>query len=206
VEDQIERQIGKISSEASSDPKQALADAMNLPTSNPTGSPGFTSPRVVVLLNIANATVEKNPAIAKSALDELRKSVDSMEPFQKGRNLSESARLYLKLGEIDSAKKCLEELQKAAEQTYKKDTDATDPNQAFKAQWPSTALWLDTTKLSARVSPELADQVATNVEDPEIAGAVRVAYANALLGAPESNSDVVMWHKNGQNIVRFDKP
>jgi len=205
VEDQIERQIGKISSEASSDPKQALSDAMSLPVSNPTGPPGFASPRVVVLMNIANANVDKNPAIAKPALDELRKSIDSLKPFQKGRNLSESARLYLKLGEIDSAKKCVEELQKAAEQTYKEDTDADDPNQAFKAEWPSTALWLDSVKLSARISPLLAEQAATTIEDPEIADAVRVAYANELIGAPESTSDIVQWHKNGQSIMRFDK-
>lgn len=205
VEDQMERQISKVSSEASSDPKQALSDAMSLPVSNQTGPPGFTSPRVVVLMNIANANVDKNPAIAKSALDELRKSIDSLKPFQKGRNLSESARLYLKLGEIDSAKKCVEELQKAAEQTYKEDTDADDPNQAFKAQWPSTALWLDSVKLSARISPLLAEQAATTIEDPEIADAVHVAYANELIGAPESSSDIVQWHKNGQSIMRFDK-
>ena len=205
VEDQIQRQIGKISSEASSDPKQALSDAMNLPVSNPTGPPGFSSPRAVALMNIANASVEKNPAVAKSALDELRKNVDSLKPFQKGRNLSESARLYLKLGEIDSAKKCLEELQKAAEQTYKEDTDADDPNQAFKAQWPSTALWLDSVRLTARISPLLAEQTATAIEDPEISDAVRVAYANELIGAPESSSDIVQWHKNGQSIMRFDK-
>jgi hypothetical protein len=206
AEDQIDRQLSTIDSEAATNPKQALADAMGLPASNPVGPAPFSSPRVVVLMHIAKSTVDKNPTIAKSALDELRKNVDSLQPFQRGRNLSESVRLYLKLGEIDSAKKCLEQLQKAADQTYKEDTDATDPNQAFKAEWPSTALWLETVKLTARISPEQAEQTATEITDLEIADAVRVSYANALIGASESGSDIAQWHKNGQSFTRFDQP
>ena len=116
--------------------------------------------------------------------------------------MSESARLYIKLGEIDSAKKCLEELQKAAEQTYKEDNDASDPIKAFKAQWPSTALWLATTTISAKISGDLAEQIT----DPEIAAAVRVAYANALIGAPVSSSVVVRLHQNGQKMATFIEP
>lgn len=201
MEDQIERQMSLISSEASGNPKQALADAMNLPVSNPAGPPGFSSPRVFVLMQIAKAIVEKNPSIAKSALDEAQKNLDALEPFQRGRKLSDSARLYLKLGETDSAKKCLDALQKAAEQAYKEDTDANDPNQAFKGQWPSAALWLADVTISARISSELAEQASASITDPEIAGATRVAYANELIGASNSGFDVARWHKNGQNMT-----
>jgi hypothetical protein len=206
VQDELERQINTVSSEASSNPKQALADAMNLPASNPIGPPGLSSPRALVLMKIANAAVEKNPAIAKSALDELRKNLDSITPFQKGRDLSECAGLYLKLGEIDSARKCLEELRKAAEQAYKEDTDASDPNQAFKAQWPSTALWIKDMNLSARISPDLVEQANSSISDPEIATAVRVAYADALIGVPDSISQVERRHKNGQYITSLNEP
>ena len=59
AEDQLAQQMNAISSEASSNPKQALADAMNLPASNPAGPPGFASPRAYVLMRIAKAAGPK---------------------------------------------------------------------------------------------------------------------------------------------------
>jgi hypothetical protein len=104
VENEIDRRVRLISLECSKDPTQALTDAMNLPQSNPIQS-GFCSPRLVALMNVANATVEQEPTIARTALDESRKNLEGIQPSQQGRSLTEATQLYLKLGEIESAKK-----------------------------------------------------------------------------------------------------
>src|SRR6266850_222430 len=158
------------------------------------------------LMSVASGTVEQEPTIARAALDESRKNLEGIQPFQQGRSLTEATQLYLKLGEIESAKKTLQELLKTAERAYAADTNADDPNQAFKGQWPSAFLWLASVRLAARISPELAEQTTSLVTDQEIAAAVRVAYANSLLGSPSGPSEVVEQHKNGQSMYSFPEP
>lgn len=203
LQNDLDRRMNSISSESSKNPKQALADAMNLPQRNPVSS-GFDSPRLAALETLAQATVERDPMVARAALDELRRNLDGTQPFQQGRQLAEATRLYLKLNEIESARKTLQELLKTAERVYAVDTDADDPNQAFKGRWPSAALWRACVQLAGRISPEFVEQVALSVTDPEIAAVVQVGYANSLLGNPAGSSEVEEWHKRGQKVSFFE--
>jgi hypothetical protein len=205
VDNEIERRLNLISLECSKYPKQALTDAMNLPQSSPVQS-GVSSPRLVALMNVANRTVEQEPTIARTALDESRKNLEGVQPFQKGRSLAEATQLYLKLGETESAKRTLQELLKVAEHIYAEDTNADDPNQAFKGQWPSAFLWVASVRLAARISPELAEQTVSSVTDHEIAATVRVGYACSLLGSLSDFSEVVEWHKKGHRMYSLPAP
>lgn len=203
VQNDLDRRMNSISSESSKNPKQALADAMNLPQQNPVSS-GFGSPRLAALEVVARAAVERDPMVARAALDELRKNLDGTRPFQQGRQLVEATRLYLKLNDTEGARKTLQDLLKTAERVYAVDTNADDPNQAFKGKWPSAALWRACVQLAGRISPELVEQVAFSVTDPEIAAAVRVTYANSLLGSRADSSEVEEWHKSGQKVSFFE--
>jgi hypothetical protein len=95
---------------------------------------------------------------------------------------------------------------KKADRAYAIDTNADDPNQAFKGQWPSAFLWLACVRLAARISPGVAEQTASLVTDQEIAASVRVEYANSLLGGPAGPSEVEERHKNGQSMYSFSEP
>jgi hypothetical protein len=203
LQNDLDRRMNLISSESSKDPKQALTDAMNLPQENPVNG-RFDSPRLAALVEVAKATMERDPMVARAALDELRRNMDGTHPLQQGLQLVEATRLYLKLNEIESARKALQELLKTAERVYAVDTNADDPNKAFKGKWPSAALWFECMQLAGRISPELVDQVAFSVTDPEIAAAVRVAYANSLLGSQAGSSEVEEWHKSGQRVSFFE--
>ncbi len=203
LQNDLDRRMNSISSESSKDPRQALTDAMNLPQENPVNG-GADSPRLTALAAVAKATVERDPIVTRAALDELRRNMDGTHPFQQGLQLVEATRLYLKLNEIDSARKALQELVKSAERVYAVDTNADDPNQALKGKWPSAALWFECMQLAGRISPELVEQVGFSVTDPEIAAAVQVAYANSLLGTPAGSSEVEEWHKRGERMSFYE--
>jgi hypothetical protein len=89
---------------------------------------------------------------------------------------------------------------KVAERLYAKDTDASDPNLAFKGVWPSTGLWWKCVQTSALMSSELPDQFISLVPDEEIAAYQRTAYANSLLGYHES-PEIAEQHKDGEASV-----
>lgn len=72
---------------------------------------------------------------------------------------------------------------KAADKLYAHDTDAEDPNKAFKGTWPSADLWRKCVQVAAKISPTLAEEIIAGISDPAIAASEKVAYASSLLGA-----------------------
>src|SRR5436305_5087207 len=95
------------------------------------------TPRTHALEEIAKVNSAGNPGAAKQALDELRKIVPDLHLRIQVEALSTAARIYLQIGEKDSAQAVVGEGVKAAEKMLAKDTDANDPNKALKAWWPS---------------------------------------------------------------------
>ncbi len=73
-------------------------------------------------------------------------------------------------------------LSKKAEDAYAIDTNADDPNEAFKGDWPSSGLWQQCVKTAAKLSPQLVQDILTGIPDPDIAAFEKVGYAKTLLG------------------------
>jgi len=87
---------------------------------------------------------------------------------------------------------------KLAEKVYAIDTDSDDPNLAFEGAWPSANTWRSCVEEAAKVSPAFAEELLTQIPDPEIASLQRVMYANFLLGAGKTEIAVFEWHKGGK--------
>jgi hypothetical protein len=177
---QLRQRVFDIIRDAEKDPSLALSEALGLPVE----SPGFVpSPRAQALMQIANQTGKKKPSVTKSALDELVKIEDQLTPEQM-RDVAKFPEIYLALGDEDGAKKALKALLKAAEKVYAQDTDADDPNKAFKGVWPSVDMWRQCVQVAGRISPDLAEEIINEISDPDIVALEKVAFASTLLHAP----------------------
>src|ERR1051326_3481033 len=170
--------MNEISKEVDKDSQQAINDALMLPTA---GVWENSSPRAGALLIVARNSAKKRPASAKSALDEILKFEEQLTPAQI-KNLGDVPQVYAELGDVEDAKKAIKPILKAAEKLYAHDTDAEDPNKAFKGTWPSSDLWRRAVQVAGKISPGLAEEIIGEIPDPEIAVAQRVAYAGSLLG------------------------
>lgn len=201
VQAEIRRSMDHVEKEIADNPKQALADAGNLPL---TGAKRLMlSPRCQVLMKIARTTAKKNPDIANSALEKVRKDAETLPLMQQGHFLTEAADLYLNMAQTDEATKSLQEAMKIAEKFYGKDADGNDPNLAFKGVWPSTGFWWKCIQTAAKISAALPEQLISSIPDAGIAAFERVAYANSLLGRRES-PELAEQHKDGgASIVSF---
>jgi len=186
AQDEIERREARIVAESETDPRQAVADAMSL--SEVPQFPGQTSPRNSTLTRIAWKLGKKNPSVTKDALADMRKSLSQSSLTAQARNLGNAAQEYLEIGDEDDAHKTVEEAVQVAEKLYTKDTDNEDPNQDFKAAWPSTQLWRRCVEITARFSPSAAEEIIVNIKDPDIATFEKIYFANSLLGAPHKSS------------------
>jgi hypothetical protein len=196
MEFDVDRRAQQIAEAASLDPKQALADAMGLPQAGISGSDS-SSPRLRALEGLAGNAVRNAPEVARSALEEELKLVDGASPTEQGFALDQVATVYLQLGDPDNARKIIQRELKVADNLYVKDADAGDPNQAFKAWWPSTSLWRKTITTAAKISPALASEVIAGIADPEIRVLEEVELANSLLGVMSFSYEQIEWHKNG---------
>jgi hypothetical protein len=173
----IRQRTQEVIGEVEKDPQRALADALVLPVQ---ADPSF-SPRASALSAIAFSVAKKKPSVARAALDEIGKVQDQLTPEQMS-NLATLPPLYMDMGDEDGARKVLKTLLKAAEKMHEHDLDADDPNKAFKGTWPSTDLWRQCVRVAAKISPALAEEIISNLPDPDIAAAQKVAFASSLLG------------------------
>jgi hypothetical protein len=193
-DDQLQLQIRQIIAQAEKDPKQALAAAMSLPD--------FHNTRALALLKLAGAILETSPGYAANALDELMKIIPSIQrEIVQFDMLAGAGDDYLKLGNTDSAKKVVDQGFKLAEKLYAIDTDADDPNQAFKAMWPSTSAWRRFIALATRISPQTALQAINNIPDPEIQSLETIALADSLLGPPRGMEMVTVKTKSKNSYM-----
>jgi hypothetical protein len=192
---QIVRRQLQIVSEAETDPKQALMDAMGLPLD--TGLEAENNFRASTLSSIARIAVVKNPAVSRAALEEVRKIAGDSPVRTQAQILAQVPEIYLRLRDVTDARNSLTELVKVAGKLYEQDSDSDDPNQAFKAMWPSTNLWGHCVALAAQLAPSPAEEIIEQIPDPDIKIFEKVAFANSLVGAGFPRISTIEKHKDG---------
>jgi hypothetical protein len=192
---ELTRQQARILSDADRDPKQALSVAMDLPLSR--GSEPDYSPRASTLISLARIVATSNPAVSKAALEQVRTIAAKMSPRTQASILRLVPEIYLRLGDDEGARDSLDELIKIAGKLYSIDSDADDPNQAFKAMWPSSNLWRDCVAFAAKLAPARAEEIIRDIPDPEIRAFERITLANSLLGADIPSLSIIEKHKTG---------
>jgi hypothetical protein len=181
---QMRERIEDILKKADTDPDGALARALALPIH---GTSESYSPRSDALLGIAEKSATKNASVSKAALDEFSTIQDQLTPREMI-GIDKLPELYLKIGDLDGARKAVDVLVKAAGKVYEKDTDTNDPNRAFKGAWPSTNLWRDAIKQAATISPSLPEEVISGLPDADIVAFEKVALASTLVGGSAVDS------------------
>src|SRR5579872_505417 len=198
---QIQRQINVVNDEVATNPKQALSDAMNLPISGAFGPDDC--PRARGLINVARRSAKSDPDVTKAALDQLRKLMDSLSLWTQAEDLSSLPDLYLRMGDEENARKMLDALTAIANKLYSRDINSDDPNQAFKAFWPSTNLWRSCVRSANKLSPSPAEQIVGDIPDPEIKTFVRLVLAISLLDSePPLFSNIGLFNK-GRHVVEM---
>jgi hypothetical protein len=130
----------------------------------------------------ADKTAARKASVSKSALDAFSMIEDQLTS-QEMIGIDRLPGLYLRLGDVGGAKKAVDILVKAAGKIYEKDTDADDPNKAFKGSWPSTDMWRKAIQQAAKISPSLPEEIIAGLQDTEIAAFERVVFASALADA-----------------------
>ena len=175
---QMRNRVESVLAKADTDAAAALATALTLPVHEKVER---SSPRSDALLGIAEKAAAKKPSVSKSALDEFSTIQDQLTP-QEMTGIDRLPELYLKIGDIDGAKKAVDILVKAAGKLYEHDTDTDDPNTAFKGSWPSTDLWGKAIRAAAKLSPALPEGLIAGLQDAEIAVFEKVALGTALVG------------------------
>jgi hypothetical protein len=185
---QMQDRVEDVLTKADTDPAGALATALTLPVH---GTFESSSPRSEALLGIAEKAAAEKPSVSKSALDEFSTIQDQLTA-QEMSGIDRLPELYLKIGDVDGAKKAVDILVKAAGKIYEHDTDVDDPNTAFKGSWPSTDLWGKAVRTAAKISPELAEGIIAGLADAEIAAFEKVAFASALVGRATIDAPVLV--------------
>jgi hypothetical protein len=193
---QARQQMKQVLDLAETDPRQALAQATNLPVS--LGDAPF-SPRGGTLTAIAQAALKKNPAVTSQALSELRKIVPDMPLSTQAQSLHSAANLYLDLGDTESAKKVVAEGFQVAEKLLEKDLNPEDPNMSLKAWWPSADAYRRFVEMQTKISEHDTLNLLKEIKDPDIRTVETINYARALLGMPTKRTTIAEKHKSGMN-------
>lgn len=191
---EYQRKAQEIVDEAGKNPTQAIARTTTLPV-KVEGAP--FSPRANALEEIAKINSRDNPSAAKQALDELRKIVPDIPSRNQIQALSTAARIYMQIGEKESAQAVVLEGFKAAEKMLAKDTDANDPNKALKAWWPSADAYRRFVEVQTKISARSAAKVLKEIDDPEIRTSASIMVSRSLLDLPMRRYIVVEKTKNG---------
>jgi hypothetical protein len=193
----IELKLQKIFGEEEKDPQQAYQDAQELPVKGPMGDT-FPS-RAEALASIAKSSIKKDPALARTAMNDMRKLIGDLDIAIQARFLTVVPNFYVEVGDMEEARNSIRDLMKLADKLYARDTDSSDPNLLFKGFWPATALWRRCVEYSAKVSPEFAEEMLAQIPDAEIQSFARVNYAASLAGAERFNAANIEWHKGGRH-------
>lgn len=181
------------------DPSQALSQARALPLRD-----GRMFPRRDGLQAVIANTWKDKPTIAKSALQEMVKSADGLEPADKVDHYVDAARYYIKMDENEEAQKLLEKCQSFANDAIHQDANADNPNKALKAYWPSTNAWRKIVQTANQISPDLPDQLIKEIGDPDIKVLTQVDLAKAVVGAPNGQVIVAVQRDKQNSIMMTD--
>jgi 2C-methyl-D-erythritol 2,4-cyclodiphosphate synthase len=151
---------------------------------------------------IARAAAKNDPKAATNAIKAMLDAADKLQRSQAFEYYASAAAIYMKMDEIDDAKKTVEAGLAVAGKLYKDDSDADDPNTALKAFWPSTNAFCTMLREAARVSPTWSMSLLQDIRDPALKVAAEIALAGGWLDAPTGPSTTMTVKKN-ENAVHL---
>jgi hypothetical protein len=192
----IRQAVRQIEDLAHKEPAQALSQARALPLHE-----GRSFPRRDGFMAVIANTWKEKPAIARTALQEVVKSADGLDPADKVDHYVDAARYYIKLEDNEEAQKLLEKSQAFANEAIHQDANADNPNKALKAYWPSANSWRKIVQTANQISPDLPSQLLKEVSDPEIKVLTQVDLAKAVVGAPNGQIVVAIQRGNQNSIM-----
>lgn len=195
---QIVRREMQIERESVDNPEQAFSDAMGLPLQNPLAPD--VSPRATALMTVAAKAARGNPSISRKAMREIT-MLNDIPLSSKALLLIDLPNIYIRIGDEEGAHDSLNSLLKIAAQLFERDNDPDDPNQAFKAMWPSTNVWRQCIKIAAKLNPALTDQIIRETPAVDIRAFESVALANSLLGVDKEPLSIIERHKDSERAL-----
>jgi hypothetical protein len=190
---EMQRRKDLILKEADTNPTQAIAEATALPL---TVSQFAPSPRASALEAIARMNMKKQPAAARQALAELRKSIGDLQPRFQAKFLSSAAAVYLEMSDTDRAEDVVHEGIKVAAKMLDEDMNPDDPNKALKAWWPSADAYRQMVEVETKISHPATSKLLEEIKDPDIRTVESITFARALLGLNVKLSRFVVQRKD----------
>jgi hypothetical protein len=194
--DAYNARINEIIATAEKNPRQAIAVASALPN-----SAGLIAPRSKALLGIATVAMKKDPAATRDALESMADSLKDVEPsgrYGQRDYYADGIDIAVRIDEIELARRLLKGGMDEAEALRRKDTDANNPNVAFKGWWPSAAVLTRLVQSASRISPQTALDTIAEISDPELHALCEVTLANSNLGVPAQGSVVMVANRSTQ--------
>lgn len=190
---EMQRRKDLILKEADTNPTQAIAEATALPLTISQFAP---SPRASALEAIARMNIKKQPAAARQALAELRKSIGDLQPRFQAKFLSSAAAIYLEMSDTDRAEDVVHEGVKVAAKMLDEDMNPDDPNKALKAWWPSADAYRQMVEVETKISHPATSKLLEEIKDPDIRTVESITFARALLGLNVKLSRFVVQRKD----------
>jgi hypothetical protein len=179
IHDQLVRESMNISSQANTDPRNAIRKAAELPD---TGVENGRSPRADALARIAIGQLVRQPDIAGDALQQMLKAAADYPPLAQSFYLLTAANIEFLMRDKAEASRLVEKAASVASLLYQRDTKNDDANRAFKFDWPSAAVWRACIVLENKIDPALATTLLKQISDREIRASVQITLANVRLG------------------------
>jgi hypothetical protein len=140
--------------------------------------------------------MKKQPAAARQALSELRKSIGDLQPRFQAKFLSSAAAIYLEMGDTDRAEDVVHEGIKVAAKMLDDDINPDDPNKALKAWWPSADAYRQMVEVETKISHPATSKLLEEIKDPDIRTVESITFARALLGLNVKLSRFVVQRKD----------
>jgi tetratricopeptide (TPR) repeat protein len=192
----VEARQREIMAEAKGNLPAALAAASLLPLSQPNFPEN--SPRADTLTSLAALAASTDPALSRAALEKTRALRSLIHPWAYAHLCRRMADTYLRIGDAEAAVKTLKEALEQVEKVYEEDSDTDDPNQALKANWPSTFLWTDIIFLAQTLSASAAKEILDAIPDSEIQALIELRQIAAENKIPLGGVAIERTHKKQQ--------
>jgi len=189
------QQMQRIQQDAEAHPQDALASV-----------PLLNDPQMQkeAYLGIASANAKKNSSVARSALTKAMDLTSKLLPEEQVRTANDAASLYRRMDDPEAAKSTLEKAMSLADEIYKQDTNADDPNQAPRWYWPSTAAWRSSMEIATKLDSRWASSLLKGIHDEDIRALNQLAIGSELLHIAPRMTEIMTIHKDNARMMIMD--
>jgi tetratricopeptide (TPR) repeat protein len=189
------QRMQKIQQDADAHPQDALASV-----------PTLSDPQMQrdAYLGIASTTVKKNSSVARSAISKAMDLTSKLPPEEQVRTANDVANLYRRMDDTEAAKNALEKAMDLADQVFKQDTNADDPNKAPRWYWPSTAAWRSSMEIATKLDPHWANSLLKGIHDDDIRALNQLAIASELLHIAPRMTEIMTFTKDNARVMMMD--